>query len=222
MSAEISELSRALHNQQCHGKISAVDYPGRRVRVCVSGRDTDWIDHPGTVGKNYRGWFPLRIGTQVLLGSPSGDLKNAKIIAVLYTDDLPPPSTDGNTDIIVWNDGTTVSYDSAAHKLTVDCVGDIAASAAKTITVTSGSQITVTAATAVTISAPSVSISATNGSQSASVMSGDFEQRGSMRITGNLSIDGNIDIGGNINVDGNGFVAGNLLNGGANSNHHGH
>ncbi|MBF0374301.1 MAG: phage baseplate assembly protein V [Alphaproteobacteria bacterium] len=121
----LSEMSRRLQNLVNLGTIAEVDHSSARVRVDINGRLTGWLPTPAAIGQNYRRWSPLRVGTQVLLVSPSGDPANAIIAQILYSDALPPPAATGEVDIIQFDDGTMVKYDAAAKRLELFSAGDI-------------------------------------------------------------------------------------------------
>ena len=128
-----SELTRLLHNVLAFGTIADVDHATVQVRLDINGRLSAWLPAPAVITQNYRGSFHLRIGTQVLVACPSGDPGNAVIVAVLYSDSLPTPSTDGGIDVVQWNDGTRVDYDAKHHRMSLSTVGDLAIKAAGSI-----------------------------------------------------------------------------------------
>ncbi len=75
-----------------------------------------------TVGdRDYR---PLRKGTLVaVMLSPEGE---GVILGALYNDrDVPPDGADDKTWITEFGDGSSISYDTEEHKLTVAAAGDI-------------------------------------------------------------------------------------------------
>ena len=133
MSLALSDLFRRVHNLIGLGTISEVDHLSVRVRVDINGRSTAWLPIPAKIGANFIRWRPLRVGTQVLVACPSGDPANAVIIQIIYSDDLPPPSTSGAVDIVLWNDGTRIEYDAAAKMMTVHSASDITLSAVNAI-----------------------------------------------------------------------------------------
>lgn len=216
--AAISELQRQITEILCPGTIAEVDHAGRRVRLDIRGRRTGWLAYPNEIGRNFRRWRPLRVGTQVLAACPSGDPANAVILAIIPTDALPPPATDETLDRIEFDDGSLVEYDSAAHKLRVVSVGDIAASAAGNIAAEAGGNITakaggtaaITAGELASISAPTIALRATNGGAGAATMEGAFRLIGDFDLIGNVTIDGNLD------------ATGTVMDGGGNSPHHTH
>lgn len=141
MSHELSETQRQLNNLAAYGTIAAVDHARGMVRVNVAGRLTDWLPAPGLIGQNFRAWAPLRVGTQVLVAAPSGDPANGVIAQVLYSQGLAPPNTTGDVDIIQWNDGTRVEYDTAGKKLIFFSVGDLTVEATGDLRLKAGGTI---------------------------------------------------------------------------------
>lgn len=124
-SHDLSEISRRLHNLAAYGTIAAVDHDRGVVRVNIAGRLTDWLPTPTAIGQNFLAWTPLRVGTQVLVVSPSGNPANGVIVQVLYSANLSAPVQDEHRDQIRWNDGTVIEYDSKKSRLMIDCVGHV-------------------------------------------------------------------------------------------------
>lgn len=125
MSLPLSDLQRRLENVIHLGTIAEVDHAKALLRLDLSGRLTGWLRWPAEIGRNFRRWRPLRVGTQVLAACPSGDPANALIIQILYTDALPPPETSDDVDLVLFDDGTMARYDIAAKELTVYSAGDL-------------------------------------------------------------------------------------------------
>lgn len=126
MTTSLSDLTRRVENLIGLGTIAEVDHSSPpRVKVTLSGRVTDWLPYPAEIGAHFRRWRPLRPGTQVVVACPSGDPANAVIIAILYTTALPAPALEDDLDLVLWDDGTRVSYDSAAQRLEVKSPGTI-------------------------------------------------------------------------------------------------
>lgn len=120
---EEGEFSRQLANLVRVGTISELDEANARVKVSVSGLTTDWI--PWTAGRagNTRQWSPPRVGEQVVLASPYGDLGQAVVIGSLFSDDKPAPATSKDQETTVYPDGSTVDYNSVSNTLTVTVAG---------------------------------------------------------------------------------------------------
>lgn len=121
----MTDLARKASNSIGLGIIAEVDHPSARVKVNINGRLTGWLQTPAEIGNNFIRWRPLRIGTQVLTVSPGGDPANAIIAQILYSAALAPPADKGEIDLIKFDDGTTLQYDSEKHELSIHCVGDI-------------------------------------------------------------------------------------------------
>ncbi|MGY0794310.1 phage baseplate assembly protein V [Azospirillum argentinense] len=205
----LSDALRRLHNLASYGTIEQVDHASGKVRVRVAGRLTGWLPVPGLVGRNFRGITPLREGTQVVLTSPSGDPANAVLSAVLFSEGLPPPDTSGDVDVIAWNDGARVQYDSAAKALLVDVPagGTVTTHVgAATIETTNeaitlkvgGSTLSITSA-GIFLTGSTVGMTAGNGG-GAATLAGNFRMVGQLDVTGNVSASGTVmDAGGNSN-----------------------
>jgi len=120
-----ADLNRRIESLIRLGTIDQVDHAARKLRVKTGGLLTGWLPWPAEVGRNYRRWRPLRTGTQVVLACPSGDPAQAVIIQILYTSALDAPSTHPDIDLIEFDDGTVIQYDSSSHHLTAHCVGNV-------------------------------------------------------------------------------------------------
>lgn len=177
MSHHQSDQARRLENLLTDGVIAAVDHAAGKIRVeLAGGRLTDWIRIPGEIGANFRRWRPMRIGTPVTLAAVSGDPANARILQTFYCDSLPAPGDRGDLDLILYDDGTRLAYDSAAHALTVEAVG--------AVTVRAKGAVTVNSDDSATVAAPRISLT------------------GAVRIEGDVEIAGNLHASGNILNDG--------------------
>ncbi|CAA0111753.1 Uncharacterised protein [BD1-7 clade bacterium] len=125
MSFELAELNRQLNNLIVVGLVTAVDHANKSVQVTAGSLETGWIAMPTEMGRNYRRWRPLRNGVQVIMASPAGDISQAKIIGMLYTDTLNSPSDNLAMDIVEFENGTTVSHNIDTHKLAISCRGSV-------------------------------------------------------------------------------------------------
>ncbi len=125
MNQTYSELQRRVENILCIGEISETDHALGRCKVAIGGMVTNWLSVPQNIGRNYTQNNPVRIGSQVLLASVSGELSQAIIIAMLPSEELPPPSSEPHIDIIQFNDGTVLSYNSDSNQLDINAVNKI-------------------------------------------------------------------------------------------------
>lgn len=145
MRQALSEIDRRQLTMIQIGTIAAVDHGTARARVAVGNLTTGWLPIPALVGQNFRAWFPICTGMQVLLSCPGGDPAQAIISAILYSPARPAPAAQGDVDLIIWDDGTKASYDSAAQVLTIDTPGKIIIKSAQTITIEADGDISIKA-----------------------------------------------------------------------------
>ena len=120
-----ADLNRRIESLIRLGTLAQVDHNARRVRVQSGGLLTGWLPWPADVGRNYRHWRPLRLGTQVVLGCPSGDPAQAVILQILYTDALNAPSTDPNADLILFDDGSRLEHNATTGQITLHAKGNL-------------------------------------------------------------------------------------------------
>lgn len=208
MNQPLSDLDRRLHNLASYGTIAEVDHAGGRVRVNINGRLSGWLPQPQAIGNNFRIHAPLRVGTQVLVTSPSGDPANGVIAQILNSDALPPPGDSGDADVIVFDDGTIVRYDSAAHALDIDVMAagkaTVRVGAASIVTDNDGLVLSVggtslrLSAAGIQYTAPAIGMTVTGGG--VATLSGNFEMQGRLGVTGDVVASGSVmDAGGNSN-----------------------
>lgn len=112
-----ADLERRLANMVRIAVIQAVDCTNRKIRVVAGGFSSAWLPWPTETGRNFRHWRPLRPGQQVVLVAPSGDLAQAVVVGMLYSESLGAPESAENRDTILFDDGTRIQYDSAEHHL---------------------------------------------------------------------------------------------------------
>ena len=188
-----AELERRLSTAVKIGTISAVDHSSKRIRVSAGGMTSAWLPWPAEAGRNYVRWRPLREGQQVVLVSPSGDLTQAVIAGMLYTSSISAPDDSADLDVILFDDGTRLEYDSGAHKLTASVSGsaeietetELTATVGTELTATAGTDVNVTAAGAATVAA-GTTVDATAGA-SITLAAPVINLTGAVVITGPLS-----------------------------------
>ena len=151
----------------------------------------------------------MRVGTQVLMSCPSGDPANGVLTGILYSAGLPPPDNTGNVDLVLFNDGARVEYDSAKQAMLLDVPagGTITTHVGAASTVMSdkeiilkvgGSSITINEA-GIFFGGPTIGMTAGNGDGSAT-LAGNFTMQGQLAVTGDVSASGTVmDAGGNSN-----------------------
>lgn len=67
-----------------------------------------------------RTWDPPRVGEQCMLLSPSGDLRNAIVLLGVNTKENPPVSDKEEEHVVVYDDGSIISYDREKHQYVID------------------------------------------------------------------------------------------------------
>ncbi len=65
-----------------------------------------------------------KIGDQAVVALIAPSLSDGVVLGFTYNDKDEPPEGDENIDSTTYPDGTVISYDSKAHKLTIDCQGE--------------------------------------------------------------------------------------------------
>jgi len=103
------------------GTVCELDAAAARVRVECNGNVTDWLPWiERRAGAGARTWNPPRLDEQVLVVSPCGNMALGVVVGSIYQDAYPAPADSEGVDRTVYADGTTVEYDHAANRLTVD------------------------------------------------------------------------------------------------------
>lgn len=151
----VRDLQRRLANMIRRGLIHSVDFsvepPLVRVRYAknaVSG----WLPWAaGRVG-HAASWEPIKVGEPVLILSESGEMAAGVVVPSFPSANMPMPSQDPNKHVTRYEDGTTITYDRSAGKLTFDVVTDVEVIAANKVSVQCSSAY-VNASDKVTVSA---------------------------------------------------------------------
>jgi phage baseplate assembly protein V len=188
---EQADLPRQLANLIVLGLIHDVDHENQKVKVVVGDNFTNWLPWPADVGANYTRWRPLQVGTQVAMASTDGDFNNGVIVQTLYTENLPAPSSNPKLDLIQFNDGTTISYNSDNKTLLIDSVGIISINATGNISVSSDADMTIKAAGQLTLEASQIDIKGpvtqTRGDMTSDGISAQSHDHGGVKAGGDKS-----------------------------------
>lgn len=135
-----AEQDRLISDLICLGRIEQVDHAAKRTKV-RSKTLSAWLPWPTEMGRNYRRWRPLRTGQQVILASPSGDMAQAVIVGMLYTDNLPAPESDPDLDLIEFENGAAISHDISNGAMVVTCTGDLTIEVAGTLSLNASNHV---------------------------------------------------------------------------------
>jgi phage baseplate assembly protein V len=156
VSYELSETMRRLDNLVRIGRVAEADYPRARIRVQTGDLVTDWIPWTATRAGADRSWWAPEIGEQVLLLAPGGQLEDTVALPALYQDAHDAPQASPDLMHLAFGDGAFVTYDRAAHKLTVNTPGQVEVTAARDVLIDTGTTVTINAASKTTINSPDI------------------------------------------------------------------
>jgi phage baseplate assembly protein V len=123
--AAVAELNRRLVNLARVGTVAEVDAAKATVRVAFGPLLTaplPWLTH--CANATVRTYTAPVVGEQVLVLSPNGNLSSGVAIPAIFQAAHANPASAPNVHTTVYADGTTLTYDSAAHLLCADVKGD--------------------------------------------------------------------------------------------------
>jgi phage baseplate assembly protein V len=233
----LPDMERRIANAIRYGTIMAVDLAKRRVRVKSGDIESTWLPWPaGRAGAGKRRWDPPEVGEQVVMLSPSGDLRQAAVIPGLYQDTHDSPSSSADKDHVTYGDGTTIEYDRGSHTLVVDLGASKVLANRDKIELTIGStkltltasgavldaqqctvnsqQATVNATTAATVVSPAVTLNTPTTTMTGNLVVAGSITFGAGLIGTGVGGPGNATINGNVTVNGNVSNTGTLTNNG--------
>lgn len=126
------------------GTIVNVDPENRAlVRVELFERVTDWIPYKMVSNSHIRLWIPPRVGEQVIVLSPFGEGDDGIVLGGIYNiDQKEPTGSNDHTSIVVFEDGTSITYDTTAKALTINASGSVAVTAPSGMSITADVTIT--------------------------------------------------------------------------------
>lgn len=126
------------------GTIVNVDPENRAlVRVELFERVTDWIPYKMVVNSHIRVWTPPRVGEQVIVMSPFGDGDDGIVLGGIYNvNQKEPTGSNEHTSVVVFEDGTSITYDTTAKALTITASGSVAVTAPSGMSITADVTIT--------------------------------------------------------------------------------
>ena len=143
----MAELARRLKNIVRVGTVTASrSAEGKALaRVLIGERVSDYLPVAGFANAFKTHWVPIRPGEQVLVFSPFGEADSGVIVRGIFNRGRKEPTgANEHTEVIEYEDGTRITYDTQAHALTVSCVGSVSVQAqsvsvsAASVTVESG------------------------------------------------------------------------------------
>jgi phage baseplate assembly protein V len=165
-----SEHDRRLSNIAMIGTVDQLDEANARVTVNVDDLTTDWLPWLTRRAGPDADWWAPEPGEQVMVLCPYGDTSQGVVLGAIYQDAFPQPANLKTLWRKQFADGSTITYDRAAHALTVD-VG----SGSVTVNCATAN---VTATTSVTLDTPKT------------VCTGDLEVDGNTVLKGSADVQG--------------------------------
>jgi phage baseplate assembly protein V len=124
MNYDFGELDRRIANIIRIGTVAALDEVNATATVKLDDNLTTtslpWVTHRAA---NTITWSAPRVGEQVLVLAPSGELAQGVILPAIYQDLYPAPVNTKDRETIVYPDGSAVDYNSATNTLTVTVSG---------------------------------------------------------------------------------------------------
>lgn len=197
------QFTELLNNLIKIGVVSSVDYAKCTARVEFADDGIVSFNLPvlHTNSSRNRDYAMPDVGENVLcLFLPSGN-EEGFILGSFYAGNT-PPETSGNARTVVFKDGTRISYDREAHKLTAEIDGTTIFADRQNVKIATGNNVEITAANNVLITAAN-NITA-NAVSSATIESGNVFITGTGSVTVNapsVSITGTCDVSGALTVN---------------------
>ncbi len=137
-----AELLRKLGNIAAVGTISEVVEAKALVRVTLLDRVTDFLPVLMFANSFKKHFIPPRVGEQVIVISPYGEASSGFVIRGIFNRGCREPElANDTTEVIEFEDGTVVMYDTKAKHLFMNAVGDITIKAAGNIKLEAGGNI---------------------------------------------------------------------------------
>ena len=167
---DTARLNHRVSNLIHRGLILSVDLQHAVATVQVGEVQTAALPWLTTRAGGDITWWAPEAGEHVALLCPGGSLSQGVIIGSMYSGSKPAPAQSADQHVTKYSDGTTITYDRAAHALTVQAVGAVTISIQGNATVT---------AQAVTVNA-----------QGGLTINGDLTLNG--KVAGTLKVAGNV------------------------------
>jgi phage baseplate assembly protein V len=183
MSYDLSEAYRKLASLIRFGTITGIDVSDAtqpRVTCDCGGLETDLLPWHAMRAGGTKYWSAPTVGEQVIVFAPGGETSLGFVLGGFYSSDNPAPSTDVNVDMVQYPDGSTVTYDSNTHAMTVNVSnnGNVTVNVAGGTVTVNCKDATVNADDSVTLNTPKT------------------------HLTGDLTVDGNATVTKNLGVTG--------------------
>jgi phage baseplate assembly protein V len=133
---DTARLNHQVSNLIHRGLVVSVDLQNALATVQVGEVQTaplPWLT--ARAGGDITWWAP-EVGEHVAILCPGGSLSQGVIIGSLYSGSKPAPAQSADQHVTKYSDGTTITYDRAAHTFTVQAVGAVTVNIQGNATVT--------------------------------------------------------------------------------------
>ncbi len=120
------DLERRLANLVRLGRVAEADYEGALVRVASGDLLTGWLPWLTRRAGTDVDWWAPEVGEQVVVVSPFGEPSMGVVMAAVYQQAHPAPETSPDVRRVGFADGTTITHDRVAHRMSISCAGDLA------------------------------------------------------------------------------------------------
>jgi phage baseplate assembly protein V len=109
---EITELHRRLANVVFLGKIVEADYSQTipKLKIKIGNLQTAWLLMLTQRAGNDVSWWPLEVGEQVLVLSPSGELNQGVVLGAINQKAFAAPGNSADVHRHVYSDGAVIEY----------------------------------------------------------------------------------------------------------------
>ena len=143
-----TELKRLIENIAVVGTISETQSTKGKAlaRVKLLKRNTAFYPILSFSNSFKRHFIPARVGEQVLVIHPFGEASEGFIIRGIFNKSCKEHNLANDyTEVIAFEDGTVITYDTQARLLKIDCVGDVIFKASGNIKIEAGGNIDIDA-----------------------------------------------------------------------------
>lgn len=113
------DIQRLIGDLLRPGLVASVDHAGRTCTVEIGDMETGPLPWITFRAGRVRIWSPPSIGEQCLVLCAEGDSNAGFVLPALYCDAFPPPSASDDVAMVMFDDGSVLSYDMAAHSLAI-------------------------------------------------------------------------------------------------------
>jgi phage baseplate assembly protein V len=173
---DTARLNQQVSNLIHRGLVVSVDLQNALATVQVGEVQTSALPWLTTRAGGDITWWAPEAGEHVAILCPGGSLSQGVIIGSLYSGSKPAPAQSADQHVTKYSDGTTITYDRAAHMFTVQAVGAV------TINIQGNAAVT----------AQAVAVNAQNGLTLTGALTVDGDLTLNGKVAGTLKVAGDV------------------------------